>query len=120
MMPIPRTFRSLSPDEPSEWGKGYFLGARERREEGGGLKKEGGEALSRGQRRKLRKHPAAVVGAAVVGEVVGVLVLGRKAGVQGELGVADEAAKACLKRHTLKKGGKWCGGEGKWCGGRGC
>ena len=51
---------------------------------------------------------------------MGVLVLGRKAGVQGELGVADEAAKACLKRHTLKKGGKWCGGEGKWCGGRGC
>ena len=45
--------------------------------------------------------------------------LGRKAGVQGELGVADEAAKACLKRHTLKKGGKWCGGEGKWCGGGG-
>ena len=39
--------------------------------------------------------------------------------MQGELGVADEAAKACLKRHTLKKGGKWCGGEGKWCGGGG-
>ena len=75
-MLLPRTFRSPSPDEPSEWGKGYFLGARERREEGGGLGggaglKEGGKALSRGQRRKLRKHPAAVVGAAVVGEVVG-------------------------------------------------
>ena len=45
MMLLPRTFRSPLPDEPSEWGKGYFLGARERREEGGdwaaerGLKK---------------------------------------------------------------------------------
>ena len=117
MLLLPRTFRSLSPDEPSEWGKGYFLGARERREEGGGLGggaglKEGGKALSRSQRRKLRKHQAALTQYAV-GCCVGrstkqpqqphVLVLGCKVGVQGKRGIADEAAKAYLKRHTLKK-----------------